>query len=133
MNLPYENYLTKERIWCIRQNKPSLVAKDLETFCGVNRKIAHNILLARGVYKWLSVRRDIIKLKNIWKSRITSILSDIRILKKENNVYQLGYARGYLKAYEECRKEIRELCHSDRWKAPDFDKEAQKHLQSFTN
>ena len=38
------------------------------------------------------------------------------------------YLRGYLKATEECRAEIRDMCHSDRWRAPDFDKEAQEYL-----
>ena len=44
-------------------------SKDLEIF-NVPKEITHSILLARGVYKWLGVRRSLIKLKNIWKERI---------------------------------------------------------------
>jgi len=128
--LPYSELLTPELIWNIEQNKPSLVAKDLLAF-GVPPKVTHDILLARGVYKWLSVRRQIIKLKNVWKCRITETLERLRVAKREHNDYEVGYLRGYLKAHEECRAEVRALCHSDRWQAPDFDRHAQAHLNSI--
>ena len=125
--LPYEDLLTKNNIWNIRQNKPSLIARDLELF-GVPQEVTHKVLLARGVYKWLSVRRQIITLKNIWKDRINITLDNLRNLSGDRDKYKRGYLRGYLKAYEECRGEIRSLCHSERWQAPDFDREANKFL-----
>ena len=128
--LEYQNLLTPELIWNIEQNKPSLVAKDLQAF-GVPSKITHSILLARGVYKWLSVRRQLIKLKNVWKTRISETLAKLKEAKRERNGYEVGYLRGYLKAYEECRAEVRTLCHSKRWQAPDFDRQAQAHLRSL--
>lgn len=128
--LPYEKLLTKNMIWNIEQNKPSLIAKDLLLF-GVPEKESHKILLARGVYKWLSVRRDLIKLKNVWRDRITQTIQKIVENKKLHNGYEVAYYRGYLKAYEECRKEVRELCHSERWRAPDFDKNANKILKEM--
>jgi len=130
--LKYQNLLTPRLIWNIKQNKPSFIAKDLQTF-GIPSDITHNILLARGVYKWFSVRRQLIKLKNVWKIHITKILAKLRKAKQEHNNYKIGYLRGYLKAYEECRKEVRNLCHSERWQAPDFDHEAQAHIQNLNN
>lgn len=130
-SLCYEHLLTPQKIWNIEQNKPSLVALDLEKF-GVPSHITHSVLLARGVYKWLGVRRKLIKLKKTWKDRINISLSRIHSLKKAKDPYKLGYERGYLKAYEECRKEVRALCHSERWQAPDFDKEANQHLNKLS-
>ena len=127
MNLEYFDLLTPKGIWSIEQNKPSLIAADLELF-GVPKSVTHDILLARGVYKWLSVRRKLIVLKNTWKDRINKTLSSLKDAKRADNAYEVGYLRGYLKAYEECRKEVRVLCHSDRWQAPDFDKQANLHL-----
>ena len=118
--------LDRKSIWCIRQNKPSYVAKDLAIF-GVPEKITHRILLARGVYKWFSVRRQLIKLKDVWKSRIRVAHEEIR------NTKNRSYLKGYLKAYEEARKEVRVLCHSERWQAPDFDRDAQRFLKELEN
>ena len=123
--------LTPTGIWSIRQNKPSLVARDLEEL-GVPREMTHTILLARGVYKWLAVRRDLIKLKDTWKGRVSNALDAIRQAKAEHNHGDLQYWRGYLKAYEEARGEVRALCHSERWRAPDFDEEAQRFLVSLS-
>jgi hypothetical protein len=124
--------MDKKSIWNSAQNKPSLIAKDLLKY-GIPKDITHYILLNRGVYKWLAVRRHLIKLKNTWKSIITQTINNIHQTKKTNDIYKLGYYRGYLKAYEECRKEIRVLCHSDRWQAPDFDKEANQYLKNLEN
>lgn len=129
MMLDYLPLLTPELIWNIEQNKPSLIAKDLLSY-GVPEDVTYDILLARGVYKWLSVRRKIIKLKNVWKSRITETIENLKTAKRADNAYQMGYLRGYLKAYEECRGEVRELCHSTRWQAPDIDRKAQRHLDA---
>jgi hypothetical protein len=133
MMLDYQEQLTPKLIWSIEQNKPTLIVKDLERY-GVPAKVSHSILLARGVYKWLAVRRHIIKLKNTWRERITKTIGELVEAKKEhNNSYRIGYLRGYLKAYEEARAEVRELCHSERWQAPDFDSEAQVFLEAMDN
>lgn len=126
--LKYEAQLTPTSICNIKQNKPTLVAKDLLEF-GIPIDITLKILLARGVFKWLAVRRRLIKLKDIWKTRITAAQDKVVELKPTSYTHDLGYWRGYLKAYEECRKEVRELCHSDRWQAPDFDEEANRFLK----
>ena len=124
--------LTSKTIWNYKQNKPTLIVHDFESH-GVPAEVTYRILLTRGVFKWLSVRRNLIKLKNIWKSRITSIISDIHDAKRQKDYGRLMWLRGYLKAYEECRSEVRALCHSERLQAPDFDKEAQKYLNSLSH
>ena len=99
-----------KNIWNFAQNKPSLVVKDIiALYPEVNPDDIYEILLRRGVFKWLSVRRDLIKLKNIWKEEITKL--NRRKTKEE---------KGYYKALIKCRKEIRSFCHSDRWRAPDM-------------
>lgn len=129
-NLQYDGLLTPKGIWNIEQNKPSLVVRDLAPYAPP--EVVHRVLLARGIYKWLSVRRDLIRLKNVWKDRINNTLSNLRVAKSVHNDYEVGYLRGYLKAYEECRGEIRDLCHSDRWRAPDFDRGANQFLATLT-
>ncbi len=91
--LAYQHLLTPALIWSIAQNKPGLIVDDLAQL-GVNRTDAHNILLARSVYKWLSVRRQLITLKDTWKVRINSMLENIHTAKHTGNTYQLGYQRG---------------------------------------
>jgi len=128
--LDYSSYLNPRDIWLIRQNKPSLIARDLQKF-GIPPATTYSILLGRGVFKWLAVRRDLIRLKDVWKGRVRETLKAIREAKREKDWRQLAYLRGYLKAYEEARAEIRKLCHSDRFRAPDFDRGARKFLEGL--
>lgn len=108
----------KNTIWNFAQNKPSLVVKDIiDKYPDVDPNFIYEVLLKRGVFKWLSVRRDLIKLKDTWKN-------EIRILNRKKNQEE----KGYYKALLGCRESIRRLCHSDRWVAPDFDQKAAKFL-----
>lgn len=116
--------MNHKSIWCERQNKPSYIVRDLQGYVEAN--IVYKVLLRRGVFKWFIVRRKLIKLKNIWKERVKISL----VMQKQAKNADVNYWRGYRKGVEECRKEVRELCHSDRWQAPDFDREAQKFLDS---
>jgi len=120
--------IAKDNIWCFKQNKPSYVANDLAIDFGVPPKETYKILLKRGVFKWLAVRRDLIKLKNVWKERIKQIQKERIEAKKQGNHFHNAKLKGYLLAYEQARKEVRALCHSERWRAPDFDKAANKFL-----
>ena len=119
-SLQYIDLLTPSAIWNIEQNKPSLVADDLEAF-DVPRDVTYSILLARGVFKWLAVRRELIKLKNIWRDKLT-----VSYRAQENDSTE--FRKGYIAAMEECRKEVRILCHSGRFRAPDFDRKANEYL-----
>ena len=85
--------------------------------------------MARGVFKWLSVRRDLIKLKNIWKEEIKSILKDVTERKLSRGTPEYYKSVGRREALEQCRKQIRALCHSERWRCPDFDEKAMEYFK----
>ena len=111
----------RKTIWSFKQNKPSLIVKDIcEKYPEVNKDFIYEVLLNRGVFKWFSVRRKLIKLKNKWKINITKL-----------NRKKTEQEKGFLKAIEKCRKEVRELCHSDRFIAPDFDKDSNIFLKKI--
>jgi len=126
----YYSNLNPRDIWSIRQNKPILIARDLESY-GVSRETTYAILLGRGVFKWFAVRRQLIRLKDIWKGHIRMTIDAIHRAKDDHDPVRHAYWKGYLKAYEEARAEVRELCHSSRFVAPDNDQYAQAWLESL--
>lgn len=114
---------TKSTIWNFKQNKPSLVVNDIiKEYPDVNPNFIYTVLLQRGVFKWLSVRRDIIKLKN-------EMLKELRNLSHKKTPEEKGYYKSLIK----WRAKIRKLCHSARWVAPDFDRKANKFLIETEN
>jgi hypothetical protein len=122
--------VNKKNIWQYKQNKPKYIADDFSNY-GVSRRLVFKILLARGVFKWLKVRRDLIKLKDVWKGRIKRVHVERIEAKRRGSYFHAAKLKGYQLALEEVRKEIRLLCHSERWQAPDFDKEANKFLNDL--
>lgn len=115
------NAITRNNIWHYEQNKPTLVVNDItERYPEVDPDFVYEVLLKRGVFKWLAVRRMLIKLKDKWKGQIN------RLQARKN-----PKEKGFLAALEQCRKEVRSLCHSDRWQAPDIDKKAQEYLNEL--
>lgn len=119
--------ITRKDIWQQAQNKPTLVVRDLADYAPAD--VVYESLLRRGVFKWLSVRRDLIALKDAWKAIVTQTISTLHAAKSTpHNTYEVAYWRGYLRAYEECRAQVRGLCHSERWRAPDCDAGAQAWL-----
>ncbi len=102
-----------------KQNRPVLIVRDLAKH-GIPPDIVFESLLRRGVFKWLSVRQDLIRLKDVWKDEITGL-----------NRKKTEREKGYLCAMENCRKQIRALCHSPRLRAPDNDLSARRFLSSF--
>jgi len=113
--------MNNKTIWMEKQNKPTLIVKDIiNKYPNIDENFIYEVLLKRGVFKWLSVRRDLIKYKDILKDKIRNLN------RKKNNK-----EKGYLKGLEECRKNIRAMCHSDRWVAPDFDKKANLFLNKY--
>jgi hypothetical protein len=112
---------TKKNIWGFAQNKPTLVVKDIiEKYPDVDPEFIYEVLLKRGVFKWLAVRRDLIKLKETWRDEVAKL-----------NKKKTQKEKGYHKALIECRAEIRKLCHSERFRAPDFDRGANKYLEKI--
>lgn len=123
---PHVNSVSPDTIWMYRQNKPSLIAFDFSNL-GIPTETSYRILMARGVFKWFAVRRDLIRLKNQWRDRISWLQEQIREEKRRGDPHrELGRLRGELYAMERCRREVRALCHSERWRAPDHDREAQR-------
>lgn len=119
--------MNPKSIWNIRQNKPSYVVRDLAEYAPED--IIYDSLLKRGVFKWFAVRRDLIKLKNLWRKRIHVTFASQRVCKRYRLHHRAHWIAGYRYAMEECRKEVRELCHSERWRAPDNDNLAQYYLE----
>ena len=120
----------RKSIWNLKQNRPSLVAKDLEAL-GIESEIAYQILLNRGIFKWLSVRRKLIKLKLDWKGEVSGIIQKIRQAKDMRDPHRLFWLRGYLAAKEGDVASVKKLCHSDRWQAPDNDRKAIRFLEGM--
>jgi hypothetical protein len=106
--------MDKFSIWNESQNKPTLIVRDLQAYAPAN--VIYESLLRRGVFKWLSARRKLIKLKNIWRERITQSLQT----QKNSTGPDVNYWRGYRRGIEECRKEVRIICHGERWEASEW-------------
>lgn len=129
--------MTPKSIWLLAQNRPTLIAADLRDRFGVPMDATYGVLLARGVFKWFSVRRDLIRLKNKWKAEETHLQAQIAVFKGRLTANRadhearrdLAYTRGRLAELQACRAEIRALCHSERWQAPDNDKRAAEWLR----
>ena len=118
--------MTKENIWLFKQNRPSLIADDLEKF-GVPRLAVHETLLRRGCYKWLAARRDIIKLKDQIKAELRKAHAEV--VKYPRGSKERERWRGRIETMEWIRTAIRQITHSERWRAPDIDREAQDFLE----
>ena len=109
----------KSTIWNFAQNKPTLIVKDIiSEYPDIDPDFIYKVLLQRGVFKWLSVRRDLIKLKDVMRKDVSAL-----------NRRKTTEEKGYHKALVKIRADIRKLCHSDRWQAPDFDRKANEFLK----
>lgn len=104
----------------VRQAKVSYIARDLAPWVPVD--LVYATLLRRGVFKWLAVRRELIRLKNAWRDEIRILHTQLR---EERDPIRRAALRGRLHALEEARAAIRALCHLPRVTAPDNDPEAQ--------
>jgi hypothetical protein len=130
--------VSRRNIWNCRQNKPTHIVRDLlPHIAGAGpgqwrgADLIYRVLLSRGVFKWLAVRRDLIRLKNQWKERLKLADESNVYLRRTGNGYRAAYMKGYRQALRECRTEVRALCHSDRWQAPDNDRTAQRWLENL--
>ena len=119
--------LSKKNINSMKQNKPSLIVNDFARI-GVVPEFTYNTLLKRGVNKWFFARKKTIALKNALKDKITQSIVDQKV---SESGYRKYYLKGYRKAMEECRRELRSICHGPRWVAPPNDPGAKKFLRSL--
>lgn len=108
----------RKTIWNFAQNKPTLIVKDIkEKYPNIDEDFIYQVLLRRGVFKWLAARRDIIRLKDEWRDEVTRL-----------NRKKTKEEKGYYKALLHCRDAVRKICHSERFRAPDFDRGANEYL-----
>lgn len=125
--------MNRKTIWQEKQNKVSLIVTDICKLLDDDEWISGNelyeILLRRGVFKWFACRRQLIKLKYIWRDRITASIEAQKLFKDRQEL--VWYWRGYRKALEECRAEVREICHSDRWQVQDNDRRAARWMKEY--
>lgn len=110
--------INEETIWNFRQNHPELIIRDAQAELGLNADQANklrDILMRRGVNKWLFVRRLLISLKDMWKREILKTEQDLIDTKTNTkDGHQVGRLRGRIKTLTECRQQVRALCHSSR-------------------
>ncbi|MCK4226212.1 hypothetical protein KAX29_04895, partial [candidate division WOR-3 bacterium] len=77
-----------------KQNKIKYVMADCR-LAGIDTKKVSQILLARGIHKWLANRFSIIKYKNALKKKITRTLKEIQEAKRTGHYYHLAKLKGY--------------------------------------
>ena len=130
-----EEKLTKERslpinqdtIWNFRQNHPELVCMDAQAELGLNdvqTQKLRDILMRRGINKWLFVRRMLITLKHQWRDQIQDLDDEVGLLKmipnfqdhkKENRKRKkINRLRERRNVPIQVRQQVRALCHSTR-------------------
>lgn len=130
----YKDEISPDRLWKVDSELLSYIIHDLEEF-GVPNNVVHDILIARGVYKAFSVRRRLIRMQQTILNRIIYLKGERKqITNKHGNSSstRIDYVRigGEIYACETIYNELRALCHSGRWQAPDNDKEAVDYLLS---
>jgi hypothetical protein len=117
-------FVTYQNIHEFRQNRADIICRDFKRIFNVPERLTARILMGRGVYKWLAARRDFIKLKNDIRDELTILYGEVGKLNGKEK-YKM---QGRIEALEDCRKEIRAICHSHRWRIPDNDKNSWKWL-----
>ena len=103
-----------------RQNKIKYLVRDFAEY-GVPEEATREILLKRGINKWLANRSAIIGLKDELKQNINIYLYNMKIIKKYHGKGNKVYRQivGMLSKTNEIRQEIRKICHSSRWVFPE--------------
>ena len=126
-------------IWNCKQNHPELVIEDCKKY-GFTESVVRQSMLARGINKWLKVRRDLIAYKKLVKHDIRDLLKQITKLKKEMsknyccpkdvetkkktiweykkyNQLLTNYLihKELLKHKEIVRRDLKQLCMTERW------------------
>ena len=111
--------IDKKTINNIKQNKIKYLVKDF-TECGVSEEVTREILLKRGINKWLANRMAIIHLKDELLQYIRDCLGLMRTISSVEGKNSLNYKEmlGQLKATNGIRQQIRKICHSSRWQFP---------------
>ena len=112
--------VSPSNIWEYRQNRPSLIIKDMREL-GIKETTTAKVLMARGVYKWFACRRDIIKLKDNIRDELARNYRAVERKEVRRGTKEYHRLRGYTMALEVIRAHLRKICHSERWRFPDND------------
>lgn len=131
--------IIKYKIENYRQNYPELVIQDAKNYLNLNDEqceILRNVLLARGINKWLAVRKDLVTYKTTIKKEITKLCNELHNVrmelrnypkmtrgemsheefKKWRNIGKKRVEMKYrLKCLNEVQKELNKMCHSPRY------------------
>lgn len=109
-------------IWQLRQNQPELIIEDCKKFFKFNDKQCEKmreILMYRGVNKWLYARLLFINLKHSLKEKIKLLC------RKEINYFETR--KIFLKAYAE----MQEIAKMSRW--VEWPKKVHKNMKNVKN
>lgn len=103
-----------------KQNKIKYLVKDFAIH-GISEEVTKEILLKRGINKWLANRMAIINLKDELKQDIKDLLNLMDCYQAEYDKSRGEYRElvGNLKATNNIRQKIRKICHSNRWIFPE--------------
>ena len=103
-------------IWGFRQNHPELVIRDCKEYLGMNDEeleFMRTVLLARGINKWLKVRRDLIAYKKQIKHEIKKTYNERLTKEKGSKDYLVLKER--LKVLNSVRGTLKGLCMTERY------------------
>lgn len=112
---PYPEVSLKT-IWNFRQNHPELVVRDLKEHLQLDEEqcdLVRKVLLARGINKWLKVRRDLIAFKKQLKHRLKAVDAERANHPKRSPRHRELTAE--LKVLMETRGILKSLCMTNRW------------------
>ena len=103
-----------------KQNKIKYLVRDFAEY-GVVEEVTREILLKRGINKWLANRAKIINLKDELLQEIRNCFGLMQTVAMVEGKYSLKYKEvlGTLKATNIIRQKIRKICHSSRWQFPE--------------
>ena len=109
--------LDRKSINSFKQNKQRLIVADAVSEFGSEEAGAKvsEIMLRRGVNKWMGNRKKIISLNHEVRKKMPGVHVAMALAKGEKDWYRRGYCRGYLRALTEVRNEMTKICKSNRW------------------
>jgi len=112
--------VNEKTINSFKQNKIKYLVDDFAEY-KIPEKITREILLKRGINKWLANRKAIINLKDELKIDIKLQLLLMKMIAKEKGKDSKEYKGmlGEYKATNYIRQRIRKICHTTRWQFPD--------------
>jgi len=124
--------ISEKTIWNFRQNHPELVVRDLQEHFKLSDEdceVVRRILLARGVNKWLKVRRDLIAFKKQLRNLIKAIECEREALWKGHPRRRQLLEKS--KAPQYCRSILKKLCMTDRMQVWPVDRSISEGLRSM--